>query len=71
MTKYVLREFIIMIWPSARDFLYLSHRYKYQSELPRPILWNQTSDVHRHVTLASQKPCKHNDKCDCRKNKRL
>ena len=51
MTKYVLRAFIIMIWLSERDIFYLSHRCKYQSELPRPIPWNQTSDVHRGSNL--------------------
>ena len=52
----------------------------YQSELPRPIPWNQTSYVTsriyfdnvtltlHNVTLASQKPCQHNNKCDCSKH---
>ena len=47
----------------------------FQSELLRPIPLNQTSDVHRgstllklhYVTLMSQKPCQHNNKCDCSK----
>ena len=45
-----------------------------QSELPRPIPWNQTTDLHdnvvltlHNVTLTLQKPCQHNNKCDCNK----
>ena len=41
-----------------------------QLELPRPIPWNQTTDVHQRVffdivTLTSQKPYQHNSKFDC------
>ena len=50
-------------------------------ELPRPIPWNQTSNVHQgttmyfdnvmltlhNVILTSQKPCQHNNKCNCSK----
>ena len=53
-----------------------------QSEFPRPIPWNSvesdlgcTSRIYfdnvtltlHNLTLASQKPCQHNNKCDCSK----
>ena len=54
-----------------------------QSELPRPISQNSVESDHGctsriyfdntgdNVTLTSQKPCKHNYKCDCSKTKGL
>ena len=59
---------LLIWWKPVR--LFMQYRHCRQSELPRPIPWNQTSDEHRGTTLITwrwryRNHAKYNIKFDC------